>query len=127
MPGEPWQAAFLDYSNSSFAELLRRVSPDLLPTMPEPTASDGRPAVPHGTTVLGLKFAGEPKDVIADLAVFALPFTVLRDVDTSGLHVSSRRRRANLAGGCEGSPASARVGELWVTAPRHPTNGCSGA
>ena len=32
--------------------------------------------------------------MIADLAVFALPFTVLRDVDTSGLHVSARRRRA---------------------------------
>jgi monoamine oxidase len=49
------------------------------------TRSDGR---------IGLKFAGERKDVIADLAVFALPFTVLRDVDTSGLQVSSRRRRA---------------------------------
>jgi monoamine oxidase len=49
------------------------------------TRSDGR---------IGLRFAEESTDVIADLAVFALPFTVLRDVDTSGLHVSARRRRA---------------------------------
>jgi monoamine oxidase len=49
------------------------------------TRSDGR---------VGLRFTREPKDVIADLAVFALPFTVLRDVDTSGLEVSTRRRRA---------------------------------
>jgi monoamine oxidase len=49
------------------------------------TRSDGR---------IGLSFAGESNDVIADLAVFALPFTVLRDVDTSGLEVSARHRRA---------------------------------
>jgi monoamine oxidase len=49
------------------------------------TQSDGR---------IGLSFAGEANDVIADLAVFALPFTVLRDVDTSGLEVSARHRRA---------------------------------
>jgi monoamine oxidase len=49
------------------------------------TRSDGR---------IGLRFAGEQADVIADIAVFALPFTVLRDVDTTGLEVSARRRRA---------------------------------
>ena len=49
------------------------------------TRSDGK---------IGLRFTGEPADVIADLAVFALPFTVLRDVDTSGLDLSTRRRRA---------------------------------
>jgi monoamine oxidase len=49
------------------------------------TRNDGR---------IGLRFAGEANDVIADLAVFALPFTVLRDVDTSGLDVSARHRRA---------------------------------
>jgi len=43
---------------------------------------------------IGLRFAGEASDVVADVAVFALPFTVLRDVDTSGLEVSDRRRRA---------------------------------
>jgi monoamine oxidase len=43
---------------------------------------------------IGLRFAGEVSDVVADAAVFALPFTVLRDVDTSGLEVSDRRRRA---------------------------------
>jgi monoamine oxidase len=43
---------------------------------------------------IGLRFAGEASDLVADVAVFALPFTVLRDVDTSGLEVSDRRRRA---------------------------------
>jgi len=49
------------------------------------TRSDGK---------IGLKFAGQAGDVVADVAVFALPFTVLRDLDTSGLNVSARRRRA---------------------------------
>ena len=57
MPGDPWQAAFLDYSNSSFAELLRRVSPGLLPSVLEASADDGgTPPVPHGTTVLALRY-----------------------------------------------------------------------
>ncbi len=43
---------------------------------------------------IGLRFPGEASDVVADVAVFALPFTVLRDVDTSGLEFSDRRRRA---------------------------------
>jgi monoamine oxidase len=49
------------------------------------TRSDGK---------IGLKLAGQAGDVVADVAVFALPFTVLRDLDTSGLDVSARRRRA---------------------------------
>jgi hypothetical protein len=44
--------------------------------------------------MIGLRFSGEASDVVADVAVFALPFTVLRNVDTSGLEVSDRRRRA---------------------------------
>jgi monoamine oxidase len=43
---------------------------------------------------IGLRFAGEPVDVVADVVVFALPFTVLRDLDTSGLLLTNRRRRA---------------------------------
>jgi monoamine oxidase len=49
------------------------------------TRSDGR---------IGLRFAGDSSDVIADFAVFALPFTVLRDVDTSDLDLTARHRRA---------------------------------
>jgi monoamine oxidase len=49
------------------------------------TQADGR---------IGLRFVGEPTDVVADVVVFALPFTVLRDLDTSGLVLSNRRRRA---------------------------------
>jgi proteasome beta subunit len=57
MPGDPWQAAFLDYSNSSFAELLGRISPDLLPRALETTSDEGGPGpVPHGTTVLALRY-----------------------------------------------------------------------
>jgi monoamine oxidase len=49
------------------------------------TQADGR---------IGLRFAGEPTDVIADIVVFALPFTVLRQLDIANLVLSSRRRRA---------------------------------
>jgi proteasome beta subunit len=55
MPGERWQHAFLSYSNSSFAELLRRTSPSLLPGQREPAAGEA-PGVPHGTTVLALRY-----------------------------------------------------------------------
>jgi len=57
MPGEIWQKAFLDYSNSSFAELLRQTSPSLLPGLPERPGEESRPpAAPHGTTVLALRY-----------------------------------------------------------------------
>ncbi len=47
--------------------------------------SDGRVA---------LRFTNLADEVVADRVVFALPFTTLRDVDTSGLKLSKRRRRA---------------------------------
>ncbi len=57
MPGDIWQKAFLDYSNSSFAELLRQTSPSLLPGLPETRAErGGPPGPPHGTTVLALRY-----------------------------------------------------------------------
>src|SRR5437899_6992217 len=57
MPGDIWQKAFFDYSNSSFAELLRQTSPSLLPGLPErPGEESGPPAAPHGTTVLALRY-----------------------------------------------------------------------
>ena len=49
------------------------------------TRGDGR---------VGLRFSGLANDVVADRLVFALPFTVLRDLDLSGLALSSRKRRA---------------------------------
>ena len=55
MAGDPWHKAFGDYSNTSFAELLRRMSPDLLPAR-EPGVDGDVPGVPHGTTVLALRF-----------------------------------------------------------------------
>src|SRR5262249_13215365 len=52
---ELWHRAFFDYGNSSFAELLRRTSPSLLPGVSETSADQGRaPSAPHGTTVLAL-------------------------------------------------------------------------
>src|SRR6185295_18167192 len=53
MAGGRWHKAFGDYSNTSFAELLRRTSPDLLPAR-EPGTDV--PGVPHGTTVLALRY-----------------------------------------------------------------------
>ena len=55
MAGEPWHQAFGDYSNTSFAELLRRTSPDLLPAR-EPGVDGDMLGVPHGTTVLALRY-----------------------------------------------------------------------
>jgi monoamine oxidase len=49
------------------------------------TRGDGR---------VGLRFSGIASDVVADRVVFALPFSVLRDLDISGLALSSRKRRA---------------------------------
>jgi len=57
MPGDPWQRAFLDYSNTSFAELLRHSAPDLFPGRREIAGGEAEaPAIPHGTTVLALRY-----------------------------------------------------------------------
>ena len=57
MAGDRWQQAFFDYGNASFAELLRHTSPHLLPGLPETPPADGvTPALPHGTTVLALRY-----------------------------------------------------------------------
>ena len=49
------------------------------------TRGDGR---------VGLRLSGLASDLVADRVVFALPFTVLRELDLSGLALSSRKRRA---------------------------------
>jgi proteasome beta subunit len=53
----PWQAVFEDAATSSFVEYLRRSAPHLLPA-PERSPEEPRPApgVPHGTTVLALRY-----------------------------------------------------------------------
>jgi proteasome beta subunit len=57
MLGEGWQQAFLHYSNSSFAELLRQTHPELLAGDRASAQAAGEPlAVPHGTTVLALRY-----------------------------------------------------------------------
>jgi proteasome beta subunit len=54
---EDWQSAFFNYSTSSFSELLRRSSPHLLPSAEARPAEDAAmPSVPHGTTVLALRY-----------------------------------------------------------------------
>jgi proteasome beta subunit len=55
MNDERWHHLFRTYADSSFVELLRRDSPHLMPT---PTVSgDVAPVeVPHGTTVIALRF-----------------------------------------------------------------------
>ncbi len=54
-PGN-WQRAFVDYSSSSFADLLRQEAPHLLPGRAESADEGGVPALPHGTTVLALRY-----------------------------------------------------------------------
>lgn len=52
MNGARWERLFGDYLNSSFAEVLRRESPHMLPSF----AVSGEAEVPHGTTVLALRY-----------------------------------------------------------------------
>jgi proteasome beta subunit len=57
MSPDRWQAAFFGYSASSFAALLRQEAPHLLPPSGGGAAGDpGAPAIPHGTTVLALRY-----------------------------------------------------------------------
>ena len=52
-----WQSAFGDYLSSSFVDVLRRESPDLLSAVFTPSASaSGVAGVPHGTTVLAIRY-----------------------------------------------------------------------
>ena len=55
---EGWQSAFLDYGTSSFADVLRQSAPHLLPQTEDARSeeSPGGLSVPHGTTVLALRY-----------------------------------------------------------------------
>jgi proteasome beta subunit len=56
-PSFGWQQGFFDYSTSSFSELLRQGAPHLLPGHRDaPAEESAAPAVPHGTTVLALRY-----------------------------------------------------------------------
>jgi len=56
MSQESWQWIFADYSNSSFADLIRSAVPHILPTPPSSRPESGSPPLPHGTTVLALRY-----------------------------------------------------------------------
>src|SRR5271167_2522976 len=59
MTPDRWQGAFFDYGTSSFADVLRHSAPHLLPHPEDLPREDGphsAPAVPHGTTVLALRY-----------------------------------------------------------------------
>ncbi len=56
MTGERWKAIFADYSTSSFVELLRVTSSHLLPRLEAGINPGGAPDLPHGTTVLALRY-----------------------------------------------------------------------
>ncbi|MBI3635481.1 MAG: proteasome subunit beta, partial [Candidatus Rokubacteria bacterium] len=53
MNDERWRLFFNESTNSSFTDLLRRESPQLLPTL---TPTEGVTAVPHGTTVIAIRY-----------------------------------------------------------------------
>ena len=57
MNDQRWQQLFRDYTDSSFSELLRRDSPHLFPGLSARTSeSPATESVPHGTTVLALRY-----------------------------------------------------------------------
>src|SRR6266513_824510 len=58
MNDQRWQHLFRDYADSSFSELLRRDSPHLFPGPETHPPSEDVPAtqVPHGTTVLAMRY-----------------------------------------------------------------------
>ncbi len=56
MTRERWKVLFADYSTSSFVELLRANSPYLLPSWKGEANPGGVSDVPHGTTVLALRY-----------------------------------------------------------------------
>ena len=49
-----WHRSFIDYSTTSFVELLQRNSPHLLPSVTG--RGEGRASVPHGTTVIAMRY-----------------------------------------------------------------------
>jgi proteasome beta subunit len=51
--GAGWQRVFVDYSTSSFMEVLQRESPHLIPRLSE---AAGVAQIPHGTTVLAMRY-----------------------------------------------------------------------
>ena len=54
---ERWRQQFNDYSTSSFVEILRATSPSLLPpSLFAPNPEQAEAQVPHGTTVLAIKY-----------------------------------------------------------------------
>jgi proteasome beta subunit len=56
LPAQDWmRAAFSQDPNPSFIDLVRRTDPGLLPRAHEGATA---PALPHGTTILSLRFAG---------------------------------------------------------------------
>ena len=56
MSQEAWQRVFADYSISSFTELIRSAAPHILPPPPSSRPESGSPPLPHGTTVLALRY-----------------------------------------------------------------------
>src|ERR687887_977183 len=56
MTDQGWQRAFNDYGTSSFMDVLRRESPHMIPRLDTAVEARSAAEVPHGTTVLALRF-----------------------------------------------------------------------
>jgi proteasome beta subunit len=56
MTFERWRQVFHDYGSASFMDLLRRESPHLMPGGPAGAPDGGGGELPHGTTVLSVRF-----------------------------------------------------------------------
>jgi proteasome beta subunit len=56
MMSDRWPGSFHDYATSSFLDVLRRQAPHLLPDAVALTRGAGAGEVPHGTTVIALRY-----------------------------------------------------------------------
>ena len=56
MTDQGWQRAFNDYGTSSFMDVLRRESPHMIPRLDTAVEARSAAEVPHGTTVLALRY-----------------------------------------------------------------------
>lgn len=56
MTDQHWQRSFSDYGTSSFMEILQRQSPHLVPRLGGATGASEGALVPHGTTVLAMRY-----------------------------------------------------------------------
>src|SRR3989441_1884549 len=102
MNDEHWQHQFREYGNSSFSDLLRRDSPHLFPSPAAARPPLEQPAapelVPHGTTVLALRYrdgvimAGDRQATAGDPVASRRIQKIFKAGDPSGVGLAGAAR-----------------------------------